>query len=155
MSEIIENQNNPSVEHGGGPRTPEGKAISRYNAQKHSILRETLTDYEKADGDQIYNDLADDFKPRGRFEELLVELVASNMIRLQRIAKAESELIKESIAPPTLRTRIPLKEYEAQVGSPTTEKLLTYSRYQTAAENRIYRALAVLKQIEIDGQNKS
>ena len=133
--------------HRGGVKTPEGKAISRYNAQKHAILRETITEYEKADAEQIFNDLADSLAPNGRFEELLLENIASNAIRLQRIAKAEAELVKEAISP-FHDMKIFEKKYTSKVDSGSVERLDLYSRYQTAAENRIYRALSVLRKIK-------
>ena len=139
----------------GGVKSLAGKAVSRYNAEKHAILRETLTAYEKIDAKQIYDDLADDFKPEGRMQELIVEILASNYIRLQRIAKAESEMVKEAMSPDELSLMGRLSDYRAQMPSRDAEKLLIYSRYQTATENRIYRALAVLKQLKAyeQGQN--
>src|SRR5262249_20064080 len=123
-----------------------GKAVSRYNAQKHAILRETVTPYEKADAAAIFNDLVDDLKPVGRFQELLVEMIAANVVRLQRIAKTENDLIQSATDRGiTLKPRA----YEAQIDHTAGEKSLLYSRYQTASENRIYRALAVLKQLQI------
>lgn len=135
----------------GGVKTPEGKAISRYNAQKHAILRNTITEYEEADAAEVYNDLTDDLQPRGRLQEIIVEAIASNVIRLQRIAKAETELIKETLAP-SYADQVYFKEYTARVPVSVAEKLLLYSRYQTSTENRIYRALSVLKQFNLHEQ---
>src|SRR3990167_493895 len=86
----------------GGVKSLEGKAISRYNAQKHAILRETITEYEKADAEQIYNDVANDLKPQGRLQEVLVESISSNIVRLIRIAKAEGESVKQALDPDEL-----------------------------------------------------
>lgn len=151
MPEVNEKPNNQIVPHKGGVKTLEGKAVSKYNAQRHSILRETLTDYEQADAGQVYDDLLEDLQPNGRFQELLVEMITSNIIRLQRIAKAEGELVKESSAGGGLE--ISFKSYDAQLKPNDAEKLLIYSRYQTATENRIYRALLVLKQLKANGQS--
>lgn len=130
----------------GGVKTDEGKAISRYNAQKHAILRETITDYEKADAEELYNELAVALNPSGRFQELLVENLAANAIRLLRIAKAEAEFFKETLNP-DLRP-LALGGYNPQVNSGSVEKLELYSRYQTATENRMYRALGMLKHLK-------
>jgi hypothetical protein len=138
----------------GGVKTIAGKAISRYNAEKHAILREALTAYEGVDAKQIYDDLADDFEPEGRMQELIIEILASNYIRLQRIAKAESEMIKETMSPDEISLMGRFSDYRAQIPSRDAEKLLIYSRYQTATENRIYRALAVLKQLKAYEQSQ-
>lgn len=132
------------------PIEPEGRAISRYNAIKHSILRESVTEYEKANAQQIYNELADELKPIGRLQELAVELIASNMVRLTRISKAESEAIRQELHPvmPSLDlTHLsPDKNaYEAKMSYGTMERLELYGRYQTATENRIHRLIALLR----------
>ncbi len=140
----------------GGVRTPEGKAISRFNATKHSILRETLTEYEKTDAEQLYNELIDDLMPSGRIQELIIEILASNAIKLQRITKAEAEAIKEAIHPDDIPLKIftDKNAYSPELISLPIDKLTLFSRYQTAAENRIYRSLGVYFQIKNYGQRK-
>jgi len=149
MSEESIKNNSQISSDKGGVKTPEGKAISRYNAQRHSILRETISEYENVDAESIYNDLAEDIRPEGRMQEIMMEVITTNTIRLQRIAKAEGEILKWSISggdhlmySADSRTYYPNLPYE------TVEKLDLYSRYQTATENRIYRALLMLKQLK-------
>ena len=86
----------------------------------------------------------------------MVEVIGSNLVRLQRIAKAESETIKEALSP-VVHTETSIheqfvgpayKEYESSINSETAEKLLLLSRYQTATENRIYRAIAMFKNLK-------
>jgi hypothetical protein len=137
----------------GGVKTDAGKAISRYNAQKHSILRETATEYEQVDLECIYNDLADDLKPVGRSQELLVEMIAIDMIRLTRLAKSESEVIKQDLSP------YHNAEHYVEIFKPahyeynprlwySERKFGLFSRYQTATQNRIFRCLSALKQLQ-------
>ncbi|HEY4493205.1 MAG TPA: hypothetical protein VJB98_01125 [Candidatus Paceibacterota bacterium] len=132
----------------GGVKTLEGKAISRYNAQKHAILRETITEYEKADAEQIYNDVANDLKPQGRLQEVLVESISSNIVRLIRIAKAEGESVKQALDPDELEMISLVGGYRPDMPTHAVERLEVYSRYQTATENRIFRALAFYKQLK-------
>ena len=139
----------------GGPKTPAGKAISRFNAERHAILRETLTDYEKTDAEGLYNDFADDLVPTGRTQELLVEILASNAVRLHRIAKAEGEAMKTALSPNDLPDLMFMQNgYVPVVKQPLAEQLMLYSRYQTATENRIYRSLAMLYQLKARENNK-
>ena len=146
-------ETNPKIEketnnHSGGVKTPEGKAISRYNAQKHAILRETLTEYESVEAEGLYNDLFEDLMPKNRMQEIVVEIVGSNTIKLQRIAKAESEVVKESLGKSKSELKFFSSDYIPNLSSKAVEKLDLYSRYQTATENRIYRALFMLKQLQ-------
>ena len=149
MSEQTQTVEEPK--HAGGVKTSEGKAVSRYNAQKHAILRETITEYEKSDAEQFYNELADAIKPTGRLQELLVETVASNAVRLLRIAKAEAEFIKQTLHP-LLPDLPPVgRSYNPKVNSGAIERLELYSLYQTATENRMHRSIALLRALQSYG----
>ncbi|MEK7531821.1 MAG: hypothetical protein AAB545_02760 [Patescibacteria group bacterium] len=147
MSEEL--NKNEQKSHNGGVKTLEGKAISRYNAQRHAILRETATDYEKVNAGQIYNDLVADLKPEGRTQEIIVEAITSDYIRLTRITKAEAQLVEM-----VLRTResfasaFDMEHTEGEFSHHFAGSMLLYSRYQTSALNRIYRAIGVLKQLK-------
>lgn len=154
MSEINEQQNSQPTLHRGGVKTEAGKAVSRYNAQRHAILRETLTEYEKIDVGQLYNEVAEDLKPIGRIQELLAEVIAVSVLKLQRIGKAEAEVIKGALYPDGL-TGLKFRDdsYIPKVTPAVIEKLMLYSRYQTATENRIYRALAFFHQLKSHGQS--
>ena len=126
----------------GGVKTDAGKEVTKYNAVKHGILRETVAEYEKVDEQRLYNELAADLQPRGKVEEILVELAAVNLVKLQRISKAEREFVAD------FSTTKGLNIFDARNGefpAAVVEKLLVYSRYQTATENRIFRILGALK----------
>ena len=79
-----------------GPRTPEGKAISRHNALKHGILAqalipEALALYESQDAfDELVTELLDIFKPINAIEELLIQQIAVAYWRLARLYRAEA-----------------------------------------------------------------
>lgn len=130
--------------------------VSRYNAQKHSILRITPTEYESANQEELYNSLADDLKPIGRLQESIIEIIASNLIKLQRISKAEAEAIKEALSPMVgtefsqYPSMVEFKSYQSPVSSEIADRLMLFSRYQTATENRLYRAMVMYKQLKYE-----
>lgn len=145
----------------GGVKTEEGKAISKYNAQRHAILRESVAEHEKVDYEDIFNQLSQDLAPKNYLEEKIIEILAINLIRLQRITKAEAEVMKEAKSPtaipeiPGIRDygmpdMKPYKSYEAPISIKIAQRLELFSRYQIAAENRIYRAVMMLKQLKYD-----
>ena len=78
----------------GGVKTLEGKEISKYNAQKHGILGQTITKYEQESFAGIYDAIEEYYSPQGIMEILLVEKISTIYIKLFRIAKAENELRK-------------------------------------------------------------
>ena len=79
-----------------GPRTPEGKAVSRYNALKHGIFAKAvippaLEPYEsRADFDDLLDAFTAQFAPANRLEALLVQQIAVITWRLARLYRAEA-----------------------------------------------------------------
>jgi len=55
----------------GGPSTPEGKAISKFNATTHGIFSSVvvLNGESRAAYDALLNEMLKDLQPQGRFEE--------------------------------------------------------------------------------------
>jgi hypothetical protein len=95
-----------------GPRTAEGKAITRLNLIKSTLLaRESVVAVGDGVDDtaaflRLLRDLRRELQPRGRVEESLVERLAQTMWRLRRAQQFEigalREELDESQAPPGL-----------------------------------------------------
>lgn len=149
--------NSVNQSHVGGVKTPEGKEISKYNALKHGILRQTLTEYEVDLYQDVFQQLEDDYKPDNAIEEMLVERVAVNYVKLFRLQKSETEYLKSVFDPRIVRlnndatdlmTTVVAKGYTPKLPDTAIERLSsTYSRYETTIENRLYRALHELERI--------
>jgi hypothetical protein len=79
-----------------GPGTPQGKAISRWNALKHGLLaREVVLDCgdgkeNRLEFDQLLDQLRQEFQPLGRLEEILVETIAVSYWRKARVIRCEA-----------------------------------------------------------------
>lgn len=79
-----------------GPRTPEGKARSSWNAMKHGILARavlppSLQRYESAaDLEDLLARLREDYAPATAVEGMLVEVIATCYWRLARLVRAEA-----------------------------------------------------------------
>jgi hypothetical protein len=128
--------------------------ITKYNAVKHGILRETITAYETSDYEAFYAELEGDIKPKSLLEKLMLGRIVVNKIKLDRITKAESEAIKQSLNPKVVQPMIDhswdivvSNGYKPQVSSGTIQSLELYSRYETQAENRMYRAIQTLQSL--------
>lgn len=83
----------------GGVKTAGGKAVSRYNATRHGILREAVTEYEQVTYEEIFNDICTYFKPRNFVEEMLIERIAVAYVKLVRLSKAEAEAVRTALDP--------------------------------------------------------
>jgi hypothetical protein len=87
----------------GGVKTPEGKAIVKYNALKHGLLAKevVITIGEGTENPEEFNGLLEDLKaqlrPEGTLEEMLVEKIAVAYWRLRRAYRYEVGLIHNEL----------------------------------------------------------
>jgi hypothetical protein len=143
----------------GGPKTPEGKAISRFNAIKHGILsKEVLISGEEA---SILNDFGEsinlELQPVGPVEEIIVDRIISSFWRLRRaleIEKNTMEWNKEYMELDFGLGGMSLRPTEQQnsrkairdmIHNETIEKIM---RYETTIERGIFRALHELERMQ-------
>src|SRR5215213_10040406 len=82
-----------------GPKTAEGKAVSKLNSLKHGLLsREVLVSGENEEQlTALHEWFRDDLKPEGPREEILVDLMVTTHWRLRRVLAAESGEIALSL----------------------------------------------------------
>jgi len=114
----------------GGPRTPEGKAISSQNATRHGCRSKTLIlrHEDPAEYDALHQRWWDEYQPLGQSEETLVQLLIDTHWFLKRASKRLEQVEWE----------LPENVYE---WTDDYKKLLnTFQRYKTAAERAYYRA---------------
>ena len=85
-------QVNASRENGkqGGVRTPEGKAVSRFNARKHGIFASSFSEQDREELRSVHDELAATLQPLGPLEDMLVEKMAMVYLRWHRCACAEA-----------------------------------------------------------------
>ncbi len=88
QKQIAANRRNARL---GGPKTPEGKAVSRLNARRHGIFASALTpmDHEELRG--IHDRCRAELQPVGFLEEAVVDKIAAVYLSLQRCALAHAE----------------------------------------------------------------
>jgi len=87
-----------SISGATGPRTPEGKQISRYNATKHGVFSEVtlLKGESRTEYQSLLKGLWEAFQPEGKLEETLVEKLATILWRHRRLIVAESAEIQRN-----------------------------------------------------------
>jgi hypothetical protein len=91
--------NRRNAQRSTGPRSPEGKAISRCNALKHGLLASdiTLPGEDQQEVQLLFDTLYDDYQPQGPVEEFLLRQVASTQHRLERAARIEAGLLADAL----------------------------------------------------------
>jgi hypothetical protein len=164
MASTKQIQANRSNAKRGGVKTTAGKAVSKYNAQKHAILRQTITEYEGDFYKSLIFELESNFNPVGKMEELLVERVAVHYIKLFRIQKVETEYMKSMLKPhkthfeggfnlapigdPEVEV-VDIEGYVPRLDSVIAETLSkTFGRYETTIENKLYKAVHELERMQ-------
>lgn len=147
----------------GGVKTEDGKAVSKYNAQKHGILRQTTTKYEAEAHQSIMQELEEQFQPVGIMEKLLVERIAVHYVKLFRIQKAETEYMKSRLDPRQVHLEggfqlmsigepeevVDYEGYIPKIGGEDIEYMASsFGRYETSVENKLYKALHELERLQ-------
>ena len=140
MDEISQKQmeaNKLNSEKSTGPKTEEGKAVSRYNAMKHGLLSEQVL-MKGEDGDallELEKKMRSELKPATEIEFLLVDKIASNFWRLKRALSFEDG---EVICSQLLTGSSMGLMHDAD----------RFFRYETMLERGIYKALHELERIQ-------
>lgn len=148
----------------GGVKTPEGKDISKFNALKHGILLQSVSDYEKGFYSNILEDFNKQFKPANAIEQILLERIALYYLKLFRVQKAETEFMKAQLNPRKTKVvdgidcdpegllgkTVVLNEgYIPLIKDDSIRKLIDiYARYETTVENRFFRAIHELERVQ-------
>ena len=160
---ISEKQLKANQENGkkGGVKTNEGKETSKYNALKHGILKETVSEYEQSFSKDVMERLNSQFQPVGVLEKILLDRIAVYYVRLFRGAKAENEYMQSVLNPRqvTVNELIPpivftetIVENEGYTPTVTHEMVdrlsTTFLRYEIALENRMYKAIHELQRMQ-------
>lgn len=83
-----------------GPRSAEGKAISKFNATSHGIFSNVavLKTESRADYESLLNGVRDACKPVGMLEEVLVDKLTTILWRYRRLIRAETGEVSENLS---------------------------------------------------------
>lgn len=128
----------------GGVKTPDGKAISKYNALKHGLLSEEvlLHDEHEDELQELGKRLRADLKPLTELEMILVERIIANTWRLKRALRLETEMMEGDERWIDLAKTFNLAAYNGDTFG-------KFARYETAIEKGIYKALHELQRLQI------
>jgi hypothetical protein len=81
-----------------GPRTPQGKERSKFNARKHGLFSKAvlLQDESRAEYDALLDGLMENLQPQGTLEIVLVENLATLLWRKRRLLQVETAEIEKA-----------------------------------------------------------
>jgi hypothetical protein len=132
--------NRANAQHSTGPKTPEGKEKSKFNAVKHGLTARyfpAVIQAGTAEGEQfeaVRADLYDHYQPVGPIEELVLEKIITEYMRYRRLVEREQLLCAHN------------RGYYLEI----VDKL---TRYQTAINRQLFEAIRELERLQ--GQRKA
>jgi hypothetical protein len=137
----------------GGVKTEIGKAKSKMNALKHSLLSEAVL-LPGEDGEVLANVIAglnNELRPQGQLECLLVDIIISCIWRLKRVTEAKTSQILKYYEKRNLditTNHSPTKRW-AVTSLFTSDFINSALRYETTIERKPYRALNTLIELRM------
>jgi hypothetical protein len=146
-----------------GPKTPEGKAVSKLNALKHGILsQEVLIEGEDENTLKSLSEaLIDELKPLGPIEEVLVDRIISSLWRLRRSINAEKNTMEYVKNDGFVFAGLDGVFDEKQGDRSRIKNMLTHEgvetilRYETTIERSLLKALHELERIQARRNGKN
>ena len=136
----------------GGVKTPEGKAVVRFNALKHGLLSKEvlLGNEEEKDLVGLCRRLKAELKPASEIEQVLVDRIVANFWRLRRAMRVEREMIEDDCEDEDWKGNIKQKTLGEAFSYDFTnsDTYGKFIRYETSIERGIYRALHELQRIQ-------
>ncbi len=141
-----------------GPRSPEGKAVSRFNALKTGInaRAQVIPGEDPAELEAMAAGYHRDWAPATYLERFLVDSLIRADWLLQRLSRLEAELWAHEIEEARKSTFNPLDE-QAPMGHIYTRTYDRFARLQRridSTERSYYRALTQLQRLRRDGADE-
>jgi len=131
---------------------PGDTTLTRFNAVKHGLLAKGLTELDDSDAYESWvQRLTRDYDPVGDLEIFWVRRIAFCMTRLDRAARLEANYVNAEIHPPSQEQDCMARNtselgLSTAIGALSAINLVSgFQRYETAIENKLYRAIHELE----------
>ena len=153
-AQILANRRN--AERSTGPKTTDGKEISRRNSLKHGLTGEgvALTNEDSARVERMFHDLEAEMKPSGPMGRLLVRRIATMAVRMERSVLQETAALSERVtrAEADAGAAGSSEAEQAEAGrramfDPSKEACLA-RKYEAAAERGFFKAIKEFREVE-------
>jgi len=136
--------NRRNAQRSTGPRTPEGKAVSRFNATKTGVTARSMVipGEDAAELETLSAEYQDQFQPASALERFLVDALISADWQLRRLRRIEAQLWTHELADSP--------DTESSLGAVFTRSPQSFQLLQRridAAERSYYRALKELQRL--------
>jgi hypothetical protein len=150
--------NNRNAQYSSGPKTDEGKRVSRMNALKHGMRSDLVVlPYEdEVEYQELRAQLIDGYAPANNQELMLVDQIAASYWRTMRARAYEREMLDGQVRTRKIDAGVPPTINCAKDDLATTvvlvkekpQKFETYFRYDASIERAYYRGIAALEKLQ-------
>jgi hypothetical protein len=129
---------------------PDDTTFTRFNAVKHGLLAKGMTELDDWEAyESLVQRLTLAYDPVGDLEIFWVRRIAFCITRLNRAARLEANYINAEIHPPSQEPDTPITSelgFSTAIGALSAINLVSgFQRYETAIENKLYRAIHELE----------
>jgi hypothetical protein len=145
---------------------PKDTTSTRFNAVKHGLLAEGVTELDKPETFQNFCAAIEaELKPLGEIENFLARQIVLCMVRLKRVRLLEAEFVTAQLNPPVMENfdtdidrilgninnqTVVDPGLPARLSAEAVDALAnSFARYETAIENRMLRALNHLERMQL------
>ncbi len=131
-----------------GPRTAEGKSVSRRNALRHGLAARTLVVApweDEAEFAMFAADMRADLAPDGACEEALAQRIVLCAWRLERLCRIEADMLMGEASLLATDARAAGTEIEPPVGAWPAE-MTALARYEATLDRAMERAMKLLRE---------
>jgi hypothetical protein len=147
--------NRRNAQHSTGPRSPEGKAATRFNAVRHGIDAQSLVipGEDPAELDALTREYLDQFQPSGPLEVSLVETLARSEWMRRRYSRIEAQVVRHLVAEQEaagVSSELAVGAVYAQDRGPLQRVI----RRQESEQRNWFRALGELRRIHSARQDQ-
>jgi hypothetical protein len=152
-SELQIEANRRNAQLSTGPKTPEGRAVSRMNALKHGLTAQqiVLFDERPENFEAFFDEIVDALKPTDPIETQLAERIAVCAWRLRRAYRIEAamfENVRQTWINGAPATTAKIEQLFIRV-SAHEDHLAKLSRYEVNLERLLQRALLALERRQL------
>jgi hypothetical protein len=150
-SRIAANQQN--AQKSTGPRTPEGKEVSKYNRLRHGLASPliVLPFEDQNEYNNLYASFCEEYSPAGPTEESLVKQIADSQWKLRRLEKVENHVLAAMLDTPQTEPNVdPFSAMASALLGPGKHQqaLNSLARYQSTLNRQFLQSVKELRRIQ-------
>lgn len=154
--------NRDNAQKSTGPRTPEGKQVSKFNRLRHGLASPlTVLPFENQDEyNNLYASFCEEYSPVGPTEDALVKSIADSQWKLRRLETLEERVFAAMLETSQNEPAAPVDPFDALAagllaGGKNQSALGLLARYQATLNRQFVTSMRELKRCQRERLNEN